>query len=384
MKAINPNNERIKRSYFAYLKEAKRNGGQSVDAAAKALDMFEDYTRRRDFKAFRREQAIGFKKHLAERRNEKTKQPLSKATLHSTLAARRAFFLWLAGQPGFKSRLTYTDADYFNLSAKEVAVAKAVREQRVPTVEQIKHVLAVMPDGTEIDRRNRALIAFTLLTGARDRAIASLSLKHVDLDAGRVVQDAREVETKFSKTFDTYFFPVGEEVQAIVHAWAIYLRNQKLWGLDDPLFPATKVELSPEGHFAASGLSRKHWRNTAPIRAIFREAFAAAGLPYFNPHSFRKTLALLGEHICTTAEDMKAWSQNLGHDSVLTTFASYGQVAAHRQAEIIRNLSKPRAVNSDLVAAICQAVATHGQGKTAAPCYPGVTPAKETAFAKSG
>src|SRR5262249_57384300 len=52
---------------------------------------------------------------------------------------------------------------------------------------------------TEIDLRNRALIAFTLLTGARDGAIASLKLKHVDIAEGRLVQDAREVLTKRSE-----------------------------------------------------------------------------------------------------------------------------------------------------------------------------------------
>jgi hypothetical protein len=37
-------------------------------------------------------------------------------------------------------------------------------------------------------------------------------------------------------------------------------------------------------------------------------------------------------------EEYKAWSQNLGHENVLTTFSSYGDVARHRQAEIIRAL----------------------------------------------
>jgi hypothetical protein len=35
-------------------------------------------------------------------------------------------------------------------------------------------------------------------------------------------------------------------------------------------------------------------------------------------------------------EEMKAWSQNLGHADVLTTFTSYGQVPVHRQGELIR------------------------------------------------
>jgi integrase/recombinase XerD len=86
------------------------------------------------------------------------------------------------------------------------------------------------------------------------------------------------------------------------------------------------------------GLDRKHWSSAGPIRTIIKDAFAAAGLPYFNPHSFRKTLALLGAQICKSPEEYKAWSQNLGHENVLTTFSSYGDVAGHRQAEIIRGL----------------------------------------------
>jgi integrase len=192
-------------------------------------------------------------------------------------------------------------------------------------------------------------VAFTLLTGARDRAIASLKLKHVDLIEGCVNQDAREVETKFSKTFITFFFPVGEEVLQIVTEWVSYLRDEKLWGNDDPLFPATRISLGATRQFEVAGLARKHWSTASPIRTIFREAFARAGLPYFNPHSFRNTLAQLGQEVCKTPEQFKAWSQNLGHEKVLTTFLSYGQVACQRQGEIIRDLTTPeRAVSRDV------------------------------------
>ena len=44
--------------------------------------------------------------------------------------------------------------------------------------------------------------------------------------------------------------------------------------------------------------------------------FEQAGLPYFNPHSFRKTLVQLGETTCQSPEEFKAWSQNLGHEGV--------------------------------------------------------------------
>jgi len=52
MTTHNPDNERIKRRYFAYLKEAQRHSEATVDATAKALDRFEVFTKYRNFKAF--------------------------------------------------------------------------------------------------------------------------------------------------------------------------------------------------------------------------------------------------------------------------------------------------------------------------------------------
>jgi len=337
----NVNNERIKRQYFSYLKEAKRHSEATIDGVAKALNRFEEYNKHRDFKKFHFEQAIGFKKHLAEQKNQQTGKPLSKATLHSTMGHLKKFFHWLAGQPGYKSRLQYSDAEYFNISDKDMRIATARRDKKAPTLEQIKHVISQMPKSTEIERRNRALVAFTLLTGARDSAIASMKLKHVDLAEGCIYQDAREVKTKFSKTFPTYFFPVGDEIQDIVVDWVNFLREEKLWGNDDPLFPATRIEQNAKLQFQAAGIDRKHWSSATTIRKIFREAFEAAGLPYFNPHSFRNTLVERGETVCQTPEHFKAWSQNLGHEKVLTTFFSYGEVGTRRQREIIRDLVNP-------------------------------------------
>jgi integrase len=125
-------------------------------------------------------------------------------------------------------------------------------------------------------------------------------------------------------------------------AWVSYLREEKLWSNDDPLFPATRIALGPTRQFEVSGLERLHWHSASPIRTIFREAFNNAGLPYFNPHSFRKTLVRLGLTRCQTPEQFKAWSQNLGHEKVLTTFVNYGEVACQRQGEIIRDLGTPQ------------------------------------------
>lgn len=337
MSNYNPENERVKRQYFAYLKEARGYSEATVDAVAQALARFEEDTKFRAFKKFHVNQAVSFKRRLSDSQSAKTGDKLSKATVHATLGHLKAFFCWLAGQPGYKSRLQYSDAEYFKLSDKDVRVANARHAQKGPTLEQIRRVLELMPAKTAVERRDRALVAFTILTGARDSAIASFKLKHIDVAAGSVFQDGRDVRTKFSKTFTTWFFPVGEDLRAIVAEWVTYLRSELLWGESDPLFPATRVERTASQRFEVVGLDRAHWSNATPIRAIFRRAFEAAELPYANPHSFRNTLVRLGEKVCTSPEQFKAWSQNLGHEQVLTTFNAYGQVAIPRQAEIFEN-----------------------------------------------
>ena len=96
----NPENERIKRSYFVYLKEAKRHSEPTVDAAASALSRFEEYTRYRSFKAFHFEQAVAFKRHLAEQMGHRSGEKLSKATLHATLTQLKQFFCGWRGSRG--------------------------------------------------------------------------------------------------------------------------------------------------------------------------------------------------------------------------------------------------------------------------------------------
>lgn len=334
MRKHHPKNERIKRAYLAYLEEAKRCSVKTTDQVAAAIALFEASTKWKDFKAFHVEQARAFKRSQYEMVNPESGKPLAKATVHSRLMHLKAFFLWLASQPGYKSKIKYPDSDYFNPSANDARIATAKREKAAPTLEQITHTLERMPSDTLIEKRNRAIMAFAILTGARDDAIASLWLKHVDLIAGKLEQDAREVRTKNRKTFTTWFFPVGDLPRTIVEEWIETLKTECLFGPDEPLFPATERGLV-DGKFAAVGLSRSHWSNAGAIRRIFKDAFAAADLPYFNPHSFRKTLARLGEERCQTPEEFKAWSQNLGHEQVLTTFMSYGAVSSNRQAEII-------------------------------------------------
>lgn len=352
----NASNERVKRDYFRFLVEAKGRDTATIDRVAKSLARFETGTGHKDFKRFHREQAVAFKRRLGEALGERSGERLSKATVQSALRDLKAFFEWLAREPGFRSHIEYADADYFNLSEKDAAIARARRDKLVPTLDQVSRVLAVMPSATVLERRDRALVAFAAITGARVMALATFRLGHVNLGGGFVEQDARTVATKFAKTFRTVFMPVCDGALEVVADWVVELRDDYLCGPDDSLFPATAMGLGEHGGFQPQGLARHGWASSGPIRDVFRRAFEGAGLPYFNPHSFRDMLVRHAMTLDLSPEEMKAWSQNLGHSDVLTTFTSYGTVPLHRQSELIRARAsgndRPASDDASLLAAL--------------------------------
>ena len=55
----------------------------------------------------------------------------------------------------------------------------------------------------------------------------------------------------------------------------------------------------------------------------------------------------LGERVCRTPEEFKAWSQGLGNEQVLTTFTSYGVVSSERQAEIMTALKSQQGTEGE-------------------------------------
>lgn len=333
-----PDNVRIKADYLQYLEHARGRASSSIEHVAAAIAQFEEATNFRDFKRFHPNQAVAFKEKLHTELNCRTGMPLATSTIHSRLAALEDFFVWLADRPTYKSRIRYTDAHYFRLSTNDDRVARAVRSRSVPSLEQIRVAFDAMPDGTIVERRNRAVFAALPLFGARDDAIASLLLKHLDVEGRTVFQDARQVRTKNAKTFRSFFFPVDPVYATEIAKWVSELELLG-YGPGAPLFPATEVRPGANRHFAVSGVRPVPWRNADAIRRLVKNAFEKAGIPYFHPHSFRHSVARLCELVSTTAEIWQACSQNFGHASPMTTFRSYGEVPERRQGEIMRSLS---------------------------------------------
>ncbi len=332
---LNEANERMKRKFAVWRREADGADHKTVDKELQAIRRFEISTGVRSFKMFRVDQAVEFKRKLEAATNPKTKRSLSKATIDGILRGVKTFFRWLADQPGYRSRVKHSDVQYFTINAKDARVAHTWREVHYPTIEQCRHAFSMMPEVTPIDRRNKALFAFLMLTGARIGALTSLRLKHVDIVARCVHQDAREVRTKASKTFTTWFFPVGDDLVDFFRNWVEFLAKDMLFGPQDALFPKPTMGVV-DGEFAVTGLSREIYQGTTQLRDVIGSAFVNVDLPRFHPHGFRKTLVALANEVCKTPEEFKAWSQNLGHDSVVTTVSAYMPVSPSRQRDLIR------------------------------------------------
>lgn len=333
-KRPNEQNERIKRRYLEYRKHARQLSEKTIDREIAALERFDVWNGRKDFVRFHIEWAIGFRSHLEQSKGA-TGKPLSKSSMRTKMATLREFVLWLSQQDGFRSRIKASDADYFRLSRRDEAEARAAPARPAPSIGQAKRALSLMSSDTPHRLRDKAVFALFCLTGIRGGALTSLRIKHIDLAEKSVSQNPREVATKFGKQIDTFFakgFPEAEETLA---EWLKYLDEVTLFGPDDPLFPATALRASAKNGFHAEGFKRLPWKSTEPLRKIVNDAFARADLPAYGPHAFRHMLARHAAKTCNSVAELVATSQNLGHTDVLTTLRSYGQISRERQRALI-------------------------------------------------
>lgn len=168
----NASNERVKREYGDYLVNAKRQGTFALDGALSAIRRFEEFTDLKDFRLFKKEDAKAFKESFVSSKTARG-STVTKATIITVLGHIRRFFQWHSDQAHLSPRFQHSDADYLNPTLKQSRSATRRLPGFVPSVDQIRHMIACMPTGSEIELRNRAIVAFILLTAARVASVAS-------------------------------------------------------------------------------------------------------------------------------------------------------------------------------------------------------------------
>ncbi|MFL0694689.1 MAG: tyrosine-type recombinase/integrase [Agrobacterium tumefaciens] len=307
--------------YQGELKHGKGYHQDTIDGILRHIWRFERSTGSADFRSVSRKMIEEFKDELISRADKSGVERRSASTIVHTFGNLKAFFAWLATQDGYKRSVTARIYNHFNSLRHLVELAGAAAPKFVPTSDEIRKVLAEMPSKSPVQRRDRAILAALFLFGVRDGALVSLRIKHVDIERKQLFQDAREVNTKFSKTSLVDWFPVGDDIELFVVDWIRELRGM---GAQDEalLFPKTPFKPWIGRHSVEFNIAT----SKKQVREVLRKATAAAGVPYFKPHAVRSTVAKLCDEWATSLRDMKALSQNLGHEQISTTSKYYGDV----------------------------------------------------------
>ena len=316
--------------YQMHVKEARGLHEKTVNAILHDIWQFIDMAGNVDFREIGVEAIAGYKAQL--QGDGGLGEVRSAKTVVNALAHLKDFFEWLPKQKGYESIPAHL-YEYFTPPKRLTSIARAPVPKTFPSPEDIKMVVEAMPSDTFLARRDRAMLAFTYLSGARGSAVISFAIKHVDVDRRAVDQLARDVETKKSKTFRSNWFPVGDLYEKIVIDGIDDLKSQGA-DLDTPLVPrGPRYEF---GHKAKQGWQRVKDKGLAG--RIFETAANNAGVSRFTPHRVRDTIASAIPTWALSMEDFKALSQCFGHDDLKTTMDYYGAISEERQHQLISQM----------------------------------------------
>ena len=332
---INAENERIKKKYLDQLRDADGLSEASIVSISRALHKYDIYSKSDSYKLITPTKAKAFREQLVGEKGIKRVRSLT--TAYGVLRHVCSFFRWLSEEPGFKRQELRDSVGYLKLDKNQIREATASRYQEAPSLDYVIKLTQSIKSADEISRRDRAIIAFLFLTGMRDLAVVTLPIGCFDRQANLIHQDpSKGVRTKNRKYICSRLLPFDLAMVQIVLEWFDFLVNQKGFKESDPLFPRTRVVQSGLSlSFEALGVEPVFWQTAGPIRSILQDRSKHANLPYFKPHLFRHGSIRLSAHYCKTPEQLRALSQNYGHENIGTTLSTYGKFDTHQVIDIV-------------------------------------------------
>lgn len=331
---LNIENERTKRKHVYWLQHAKRFSESTIQAIERAIAEWERYTHGRDFRRITPKQAGQFSEWLSD--SSSTGRQLSAATRYQMVRLVRSFYLWLAAQPGRNSKLILNALSYLTVNRETVAEATSPGKRKIPTLSYVRRLVDSIVVANEVDLRDRAIIAFMLCSGARAGAAASLSLGCFDEDSLIVDQDPKHgVKTKNRSRILTRLIVPDKILVEHIRAWVHHLKEDRLFGSQDPLFPRTRVRQNSERRFEATDVAPIFWSSGVRIDQILKRRAAAARLEPIDCHALRHAHTQIAFSRAKSGEELKAISQNLGHRHFATTASVYAHLEESKQCELI-------------------------------------------------
>ena len=323
---FNATNERIKYKYRTHLRRIGQKDEKTILAILKHIRDFEIYINFAGFEKFNADIADKYIQGMFS-------VNLSLSYITDNIRALKDFLNWLERQRGYRSKINYNHIDYLNVSRNQRRSAKATEYQKAYSYEQIIQAIRLMPERTDKDKRNKAIISLQALCTLRISELRTVKISSLIKEDGTwfIHVSPKNMQTKFAKTRQSVFVPLPDDIKTNVIGWYDYL---KLIGFSDgdPLFPAIDNRFNQQ-NLLETNITNNAIKSDTTLRNIFKACFTNAGMDYINPHSFRKTLARFAQ--TKSPAFLNAVRQNLGHSSIDTTLNSYGQLSDHDQRTVI-------------------------------------------------
>lgn len=319
-------NERAKYNYRIHKKRVKRKDFKTIIADLLHIREYEIYTAFKDFKTFNSMVADEYIDYLF-------KLGYSTSYINDNLRALREFINWLERQRGYRSKINYEHIEYLQISDIQRKTAKATEYQKSYIYEQIIKTIRLMPSKTIIDKRNLAIVSLQALCGLRISELRTVRLKSLiyESDVWFIDVNPKYMSVKFAKPRQANFMPLPDDIVQNVLSWRDYLLSIA-FKPTDYLFPIIPSKFN-QNNLIESKVEDKPIKSNTTIRGIFQKAFESAGYEYIRPHSFRHTIIKFAEH--QSPAFLNACRQSLGHESIDTSFSSYGQLSHAEQRERI-------------------------------------------------
>lgn len=115
-----------------------------------------------------------------------------------------------------------------------------------------------------------------------------------------------------------------------IHDYQLHLKQ----ALDAPLFPRAFQHRWP----GSPRQTFEFFTSAAPVRKIVAAAADRAQVERFTPHAIRSTIAQKFPEWGASLEELKALSQNLGHEHYRTNEMYYGALEEGRQHELVQSI----------------------------------------------
>jgi site-specific recombinase XerC len=266
-----------------------------------------------------------FPAYLAQKRNDGQPGGLSPASMKKACEYARMFFEWIRGEHMQRYRsITGSWIDTIRPSTSH-SIHSEYQEHRFWEVDQVRAIAALEPRNLK-EERDQAAVCFMFLSAMRAQAFVSLPVEAVDLAQYKVSQfPGLGVHTKNSKAARTELLRLPD-LLAVVRAWDTKLRENGI--------PLWYPRIDRWHRFVATEkgynwLSRREILNKG-IRALCERA----GLPYLSSHKLRHGHAVYMMRRVRDMKQLKSLSQNMMHESVVTTDEIYARMVQDDIADL--------------------------------------------------